>query len=590
MCVAMLRRRRSPTESDSHVSHHEVVTDPLHNDVDSEKAVNEDSNENSDASFRVAKWAILRMLGMVYLMAFLGALFQNRGLIGMNGLEPASEFMTRLQRSVASPWQGFRSHPTLFWWLPLTDHNMDLVAIMGVLLSSLVLLGLNSWLCMFLLWLLDFSIVTINEGASFYSYGWESQLLETGFLAIFLCDLPHIIINDKKQWKLCSLQRDSSAISLPSPSVLWLFRWLCFRISLGAGLIKIRGSSCWATKTCLHHHFETQPIPSPLSFVFHFLPKSVLTRAVDLDLWVQLYTSWFVLLPSWTWFLKSLRRMGGFLQSGFMVNIILSGNFAFLNHLTIIPALACLDDECWPTSLRRWIGRSRPSSHPRYTLPTRPIVNALLVLLIGSLSLPVVSNLLQWSGSRQRMNASFDSFRLVNTYGAFGSVGEKRYEAIISISNDGSQWVELELPCKPGDVTRRPCFCAPYHYRLDWNIWFLGFKPHRRYLQQRETWLYSLLSKILDVKSLAEERPWLDLLDSKSSTFLRDSYNSNLTWPVFAKVDMFEYKMAGSLWTMLFSSRKGVAWWERKFEENLIPSVKLGGNKQLELATTSKIL
>ena len=27
-----------------------------------------------------------------------------------------------------------------------------------------------------------------------------------------------------------------------------------------------------------------------------------------------------------------------------MLNIILSGNFAFLNHVTIIPALACLDD------------------------------------------------------------------------------------------------------------------------------------------------------------------------------------------------------------------------------------------------------
>ncbi|EOD31500.1 hypothetical protein EMIHUDRAFT_231911 [Emiliania huxleyi CCMP1516] len=78
------------------------------------------------------------------------------------------------------------------------------------------------------------------------------------------------------------------------------------------------------------------------------------------------------------------------------------------------------------------------------------------------------------SGGRQAMNASFGAFKLVNTYGAFGSVGEARYEPIV------------EFPCKPGAVTRRPCFCAPYHYRLDWNIWFLGFKPHQSMLQRRE--------------------------------------------------------------------------------------------------------
>jgi hypothetical protein len=197
-----------------------------------------------------------------------------------------------------------------------------------------------------------------------------------------------------------------------------------------------------------------------------------------------------------------------------------------------------------------------------------------------------VSNLLQWGGSRQRMNASFDRFRLVNTYGAFGSVGEARYDAIISVSHDGKQWVELELPCKPGDVMRRPCFCAPYHYRLDWNIWFLGFKPHRRYLEQRETWLYSLLSKLLNVELSMEERPWLDLLAFKSSTWLRDSYSSNETRPVYAKVDMLQYKMAGSLSSILFSLQKDVAWWDRKFEESLIPPVKLGNNKKLELAST----
>ena len=70
------------------------------------------------------------------------------------------------------------------------------------------------------LWALYFSIVSAGDGSQFFSYGWESQILETGFLAILLCDLL--------PWRL---QRKSP----PSRIVLFLFRWLMFRISVGAG-------------------------------------------------------------------------------------------------------------------------------------------------------------------------------------------------------------------------------------------------------------------------------------------------------------------------------------------------------------------
>lgn len=585
-----MRRRRSPSDPNY------TPIPPEERDA-SEKVTKEESldppqTNKSNVSFRVAKWAIMRLLGFVYFIAFLGALNQNKGLMGTRGLVPSEQYMQHLQNSFSSSWEGFREHPTLFWWIPLTDANMDLVAFIGILLSILVVLGLNSWLCMLLLWLLDFSIVTLAEGNSFYSYGWESQLLETAFLAIFLCDLPCVVVIDdsdtnRKKWRLKCAWKDEERNSPPSQVVLWLYRWLCFRISLGAGLIKIRGSSCWTAKTCLHYHFETQPIPSPVSFVFHFLPKSVLTRAVDLDLLVQLYTAWFVLMPSFNAVFVLLRRMGGFLQAGFMVNIILSGNFAFLNHLTIIPALACLDDTCWPGWLRRQICKQSSRRSRCYTVPTRPVVDFLLLLLIGSLSIPVITNLLQWGGTRQRMNASFDRFRLVNTYGAFGSVGQKRYEPIIFVSHDGLEWREVELPCKPGNVTRRPCFCAPYHYRLDWNIWFLGFKPHRSYLKNRESWLYNLLAKILDHESPVEERPWLQLLDRTSSEFLIESYQSNKSRPMLAKVDMYEYRMAASLWSILATFTKGesVVWWKRQLEESLIPPVQLNSDKRLEYAS-----
>ena len=187
--------------------------------------------------------------GFVYLIAFLGAYYQNKGLMGIDGLVPAKNHMDALRTKFASsPIHGFISHPSLYWLFAsssLQDWHMDVTSIFGITLSSMVVLGVDSWCIMILLWLLDFTIVTYANGMSFYSYGWESQLLETGFLCIWLCDLP---------WSTTT----SYTNSMP---VLWLFRWLCARISIGAGLIKLRGGECWRNKTCLYYHFETQPIP-----------------------------------------------------------------------------------------------------------------------------------------------------------------------------------------------------------------------------------------------------------------------------------------------------------------------------------------
>jgi hypothetical protein len=95
------------------------------------------------------------------------------------------------------------------------------------------------------------------------------------------------------------------------------------------------------------------------------------------------------------------------------------------------------------------------------------------------------------------MNRSYDALALVNTYGAFGSVGDKRYEIVVegTLSEDpySAEWRAYELPCKPGDITRRPCVLGPYHLRLDWLIWFSAMHE-----QPRDPWLFHLAWKLLD--------------------------------------------------------------------------------------------
>src|SRR5207248_8444897 len=106
-------------------------------------------------------------------------------------------------------------------------------------------------LAWFVMWVLYLSIV--NVGQVFYGFGWETLLCEAGFLAIFL----------------------GPSHTVPPTLVLLAFRWLVFRVEFGAGLIKLRGDPCWRDLTCLDYHHETQPLPNPLSWYFHHLPKSV---------------------------------------------------------------------------------------------------------------------------------------------------------------------------------------------------------------------------------------------------------------------------------------------------------------------------
>ena len=63
------------------------------------------------------------------------------------------------------------------------------------------------------------------------------------------------------------------------------------------------------------------------------------------------------------------------------------------------------------------------------------------------------------------------------------SVTKERTEVIIEATNSNVSdskvvWKEYEFNCKPGNVFRRPCFISPYHYRLDWLMWFAAFQSY----------------------------------------------------------------------------------------------------------------
>jgi Lipase maturation factor len=474
-------------------------------------------------SYWLTRFAILRLLGAVYLVAFLSLARQVLPLIGHDGLLPADSFLAHVGRWAGSPAAGFFRLPSVFW-LGISGTALRAGAWTGVALSAVVVAGFANAPLLLVLWALYLSFVHV--GQLWYGYGWEIQLCETGFLAVFLCPLA-----DPRPFP----RRP------PPVVVVWLFRWLVFRIMLGAGLIKLRGDPCWRDLTCLDFHYETQPLPNPLSRAFHFLPHGLHAAGVLFNHLCELVCPWFVFWP------RLARHVAGALLLLFQLFLILSGNLSFLNWLTIVPILACFDDGIWARVLpRRLVARAERAAAAAE--PSRAHLAAAwaLAVVVAVLSVAPVRNLLS---SHQAMNTSFDPLELVNTYGAFGSVGSERDEIVFEGTRDAdpehATWRAYEFPCKPGDPARRPCAVAPWQWRLDWQIWFAAMTS-----PDEAPWTVHLVWKLLH-----DDPGTLSLLAN-------DPFPG--TPPRYVRALLYRYRFAPP-------DAPGGVWWERTLLGTWLP-------------------
>jgi len=472
----------------------------------------------SASDYRLTRFVIERGLGLIYLVAFLVALDQFPALLGEHGLLPTPRFLRRV---------SFRSAPSLFY-LRYSDGLLRAVAWTGVVLAAAIILGLPQsgplWLPMLvwlMLYLLYLSIV--NIGQLFYAFGWESLLLEAGFLAIFL----------------------GNARTAPPFLVLLLFRWLAFRVELGAGLIKLRGDPCWRSLTCMDYHHETQPMPNPLSWYAHRLPRALHRAEVLGNFAAQLVAPFLLFLP------QPIAGLGALLMLGTQCYLVASGNYAWLNVLTMVIVVSAVPDAFFRIVLPR--GDLAP---PGAQVPIWFVVAVLaLTALVVVLSYWPVRNLL---GRRQLMNYSFNRLHLVGTYGAFGSVTRERHEIVFE-GTDAAEpssdtvWREYEFKGKPGDPRRRPPQFAPYHLRLDWLMWFAALS--QRYAEE---WFVPFVERLLvgDARTLRliKRNPFAD------------------GPPVWIRALYYRYRFTSR------SERKvSGAWWERELVGAYLQPVSLTG-------------
>ncbi|MGW5582660.1 lipase maturation factor family protein [Streptomyces sp. NPDC003857] len=449
-----------------------------------------------------------RALAVVYLFAFLSAALQFRALIGERGILPVPRHLARMP---------FKHAPSVFH-LHYSDRFFAAWSWAGCAVSVALVAGLGSqlplWAGMVLwlaLWAMYLSIV--NVGQTWYSFGWESLLLEVGFLAAFLG-------NDKVA---------------PPVVVLFLLRWILFRVEFGAGLIKIRGDACWRKLTCLDYHHETQPMPGPLSWFFHRLPRPLHRVEVAANHVTQLLVPVLLFTP------QPIATVAASLMIVTQLWLVLSGNFAWLNWITIVLALSAV---------------RFPAAAPGVAAP--PLWYEIVVLTVAAglivLSYHPVRNMVSRG---QVMNRSFDPLHLVNTYGAFGSVSRIRYEVVIegtaeALPREDSDWREYEFKGKPGDPRRWPRQFAPYHLRLDWLMWFAALSP-----AYAGSWFGGLVERLLE-----NDRDTLRLL--RRSPFPPDAP------PRFVRARLFRYRY--TTWQELRSTG---ACWERTYVREFLPPTRL---------------
>ncbi len=500
-------------------------------------------NAARGAEYSLTIALFLRALGVVYCIAFVSLAAQMLGLYGSQGILPIADLMARQTFGVASVW----ALPTLFW-LNTADWFLLAVPLAGALLSLFLVAGFHARVIRFLLYVLYLSLVA--AGQDFMAYQWDSLLLKVGLIAIFLGD---------------------------ANLVIWLYRWLLFRLMLLSGLVKIlSGDPAWRNLTALDYHFLTQPLPNVFGFYAYALPGWAHQGMVAATFVIELVVPFLVFAP------RRLRFVAGALIALLQVQIFLTGNYNFFNLLVLALCILLLDDAALQTVLQRvkFAGfikqltrndAGKPSRFARRFAECIAVVLFLLGLfqLLALFRLPI-------PGVVRAVSDFVAPLRIVNFYGPFAVMTTTRNEIVIEGSRDGETWLAYEFKYKPGDVRRAPPFVAPHQPRLDWQMWFAAlnvrtgdpdsFLPVLRsnpaqlfHLQSydADAWFVNLLVRLLQgspqVLALLDKNPFPD------------------TPPRFVRARLYNYHFA----EMSAPFTRG-EWWTRNERGLYFPALSLG--------------
>jgi len=468
----------------------------------------------------LVSFLFLRLLGLIYLSAFVSFGVQAQGLIGSHGILPLHDLVNSLGSRLGA--ERYFVMPMVFWW-NASDAAIQTVCWSGAGLSLLLTFNVLTRTSLCLLYVLYLSL--LYGGQVFMSFQWDTFLLEAGFLALLL--------------------------SFARAQGIWLLRWLLFRFMFMSGMVKLLSADPnWWNLSALSYHFLTQPLPTPLAWGAAQLPQAALKCATGSLFFIELILPFLIFCP------RRLRFLAAFGILLLQTCILLTGNYNWFNLQTMLLCLFLFDDaalqKILPQRFVRWIRNDPPAGAPR-RLRTPGKVGAVLAstlaLLIVALSLVQMDE--RFGGIppvlAQNLDQLFEPLRMVSPYGLFAVMTTQRNEIVIEGSDDGIEWREYEFRYKPGDVTRHPPWNIPHQPRLDWQMWFAALDDPRRL-----PWFQRFLQKLLEneptVTALLAKNPFADKA------------------PAYVRARFYEYTYAGA-------GQQG--WWERRSLGLYFPAVHL---------------
>lgn len=452
--------------------------------------------------FLLARFLFVRMLAVVYAVAFGSLSVQILGLVGASGIQPAADYL-----EAARHFKGFNDYgflpdwmvpywnlPTIFWF-NASDAALQGTCYLGLALSALLFCGLCPGFLLAILWVLYLSLTV--AGQVFLQFQWDSLLLEAGLLAIFFAPWG---------WR-SRLRGQSHAPALPR----WLLIWLLFRLMVSSGLVKLIfddvSRPTWRTLTALAYHYETQCIPNPIAWYVHQAPPLFGMMCTAMMFFIEIVTPIFFFFP------RRWRHLAGASQILLQCTIMATGNYTYFNLLTITLCLLLFDDQL----LRRVVPRLPAKGAGADTNPAADVprlswsahlrrMGAFLIAVLLSAGVfaggAIEMAKRVWPRSKETPIPEFvmtgtrwlSPFRCLNNYGLFTRMTTVRHEIEIQGSTDGVEWTPYVLPYQPGPVDRMPPQVAPHQPRLDWQMWFAALRPSTR----RPRWFDQLMARLLD--------------------------------------------------------------------------------------------
>lgn len=492
-------------------------------------------------SYLLVRRAFLGCLGIIYFIAFISLWVQITGLMGSNGIVPVESQMAAWKQEASDAHIGlsrFLNQPTLCW-LSSSDAFLKFQCAAGALLAVLLVFGIAPALCLFLLWLIYLSLCTV--GAPFLNFQWDILLLETGFLAIFLAPW---------QW----LPRHPLRETPPSRVVIWLLRWLLFKLMFQSGCVKLSSdeNGVWHNRTALNYHFETQPLPTWIGWYAHQLPHWVHRSDIWMIFAIELAVPFLIFFP------RRPRQFACLAFIALQLFIMLTGNYGFFNLLTIVLCIPLLDDAALQKCLPRdWCACSQ-AIHGLASPFRRAVRGVLLTMLVGAVALTSCVQFFITFEVQPPLPLALipvylrlAPFRSFNGYGLFATMTTTRPEIVIEGSYDGKNWLPYEFKYKPGELNQRPQFVEPYQPRLDWQMWFAALGDYRN-----NPWIVNFCVRLMQgspqVLSLLDKNPF-----SKKP-------------PVYLRATAYTYHF-----TTIAERHKTGNWWKRTPLRIYLPKISL---------------